>query len=653
MITKVIMCGIVGALDLSGNNRTFPHRFILSMTQAIAHRGPDDESVYIKPGIAIGVRRLSIVDINNGRQPISNQSQNLWVAFNGELFDYRKLRHQLLNRNIDFSTNCDTEIWLHLYEQYQEQMFQHTQGQFAVSLWDAQNQILILGRDRVGICPLYYTIVDGWLLWASEIKSILATGLIIPKPDLKGIDHLFNFFCAGSVRTFFEEIKLIPPGHYLRVKGNQIKIHQYWDLNFPDEGDERKVKNPIELSNELNQLLYAAVAKRMQSDVPVVNYLSGGVDSSLILALSCKVNNNPVPSYTISLNKVGRDEKTNAEECASLFNSNLTTLYLDGKKIVNAFPELILATEGPLLDTSCSALMQLANIVNDHGFKVALSGEGADEALAGYFCFKMQKITNILKGLLGCSIPTMTKNILQKSLFCDQSNNFTQPNINQAAQQFLYETVGMTRSKIYSKQMLDYLQFHNPYEDLQIINERMQYWHPLNQSLYVSYKVMLPGLLMLSKGDRIAMHSSVEMRYPYLDENIIAFCATIDPAYKLRGLTEKWLLRKAAANTLPAHIANRRKINFSTKLSGIFLNKDRPIWVDQLLSEESLKKSGYFNLDTVAKELKILTKYPRLIPRQFVFDAALTTVITTQLWHHLFFDELCELPTWTAKNIKP
>jgi asparagine synthase (glutamine-hydrolysing) len=651
MIAKVTMCGIVGALDLSGK-RTFPHRSISSMIQAIAHRGPDDENVYIKPGIALGIRRLSIVDIHNGRQPISNKSQTIWVTFNGEIFDYRHLRHQLLNRDHDFSTQCDSEIWLHLYEEYRDQMFHKAKGQFAVSLWDAEKQQLILGRDRIGICPLYYTIADGWLLWASEIKSLLATGLVTPKPDLKGIDHLFNFFCAGSVRTFFEGIKLIPPGHYLCVKDNQIKIHQYWDLNFPDAGDERKVKNPAELINELDQLLYTAVANRMDCDVPVVSYLSGGIDSSLLLGLSCKVNNHPIPSYTISLNKVGHDEKTNAEKCAHLFYSPLTTLHLNKNDIVNAFPELILATEGPLLDTSCAALMQLANKVHEHGFKVALSGEGADEALAGYFCFKMQKISNILKSLTG-SLPTLTKKMLQKSLFCDASDNqIQQHTINQAAQHFLYETVGMARNKIYSKTMLDYLQFHNPYEDLQIINKRMQDWHPLNQSLYVSYKVMLPGLLMLSKGDRIAMHSSVEMRYPYLDEDVIAFCASINPMYKLNGFTEKWLLRKVAANRLPTDIANRKKRNFSTKLSSLFLNENRPIWVDQLLSDESLKKSGYFDPDTVIKELQRQAKYPRLTPRQFVFDAALTTVITTQLWHHLFFEELCELPSWKTKKIK-
>jgi asparagine synthase (glutamine-hydrolysing) len=645
------MCGIVGALDLTGK-RTFSHERLLAMTQAIAHRGPDDEHIQIAPGFALGARRLAIIDLHDGRQPISNKAKNIWVAFNGELFDYPKLRTELLHQKHDLTTHCDTEAWLHLYEEYGEKMLDHAHGQFGVSLWDEREQLLILARDRVGICPLYYTIADGWLLWASEIKSLFASGLVTLKPDLKGIDHLFNFFCAGATRTFFEGITLIPPGHYLRVKNNEIRSHQYWDLNFPTAGEERKVQDPMILIEELDHLLNKAIKKRLHCDVPVVSYLSGGVDSSLILGLSCKLNKKPLPSFTIGLDKVGHNEQSEAAESANLFQSNLTTLRLNASNIAQAFPELILAAEGPILDTSCSALMQLASEVNNQGYKVALSGEGADEAFAGYFCFKSQKISEKVREWIGFTIPDMTRKLIQKSIQCELPSHLTPPkhNINQSAQQFLYETVGMARGSVYSNDMWENLNDHNPYLDLQITNNKIKQWHPLNQSLYVGYKVMLPGLLMISKGDRIAMRSSVEMRYPYLDEDIITFCASIDPSYKLRGLTEKWLLRQVAAKVLPTHIANRRKICFSTSLSRIFLSKDRPAWVDQLLSPESLKKSGYFDPTKVINERKLQARFPNIMPRQFVLDATLTTVISTQLWHHTFFGELCDLPVWNREN---
>jgi len=646
------MCGIVGALDLTGV-REFSRDRLLAMTRAIAHRGPDDEHVHLEPGLALGVRRLSIIDLPHGRQPIANEAKDVWVAFNGELFDYPEIRQELLKRGHHMLTRCDTEAWVHLYEDHGEKMFDFARGQFAVALWDRKNHTLLLGRDRVGICPLYYTIAEGWLLWASEVKSLFSSGLVTPKPDTKGIDYLFNFFCAGATRTFFEGITLVPPGQYIRIKDSQLRFCQYWDLDFPNAGDERRLADPTPLIEELDSLLDKAVQKRLRCDVPVASYVSGGVDSSLILGMGSRLNKEPLPAFTISLNKVGHDERSKSEEAAAVCGSHLTTLTLDASQIAAAFPELILAAEGPILDTSCSALMQLAALVNQKGYKVVLTGEGADEAFGGYFCFKAQKMSENVRQWFGPTLSRMTRKLTQYSVHRKPRHGLidTRDALYGArpAQQFLYETVGLARESVYSESMWESLGHHNPYDDLEIRNPRIKHWHPLNQSLYVGYKVMLPGLLMLSKGDRVAMHSSVETRYPYLDEDVIAFCASIDPKYKLYGLTEKWILRKVAAKFLPKNIANRRKISFSTHLSSIFLDKNRPRWVDQLLSYESIKKAGYFDPNKVARERMLLANYPQIMPRQFVLDAVLTTVVSTQLWHHLFFGGLCDLPVWTPK----
>src|SRR5205823_4239259 len=233
------MCGIAGALDLRGT-REFSWQRLLAMTGAIAHRGPDDEQVHREPGVALGARRLAIVDLAGGRQPIGNEDHSIWVAFNGELFEYPELRQELLARGHHLATRCDTEAWVHLYEDLGEGMFAKARGQFAVSLWDRRGRTLILGRDRVGICPLYYAERDGWLLWGSEVKALLASGMVAAQPDPKGIDHLFTFFCAGTTRTFFEGVKSIPPGHYLKVKDGRVELKQYWDLDFPDAGQERR-----------------------------------------------------------------------------------------------------------------------------------------------------------------------------------------------------------------------------------------------------------------------------------------------------------------------------------------------------------------------------------------------------------------------------
>jgi len=643
------MCGIAGALDLS-DTRSFPADRLLAMTGAIAHRGPDDEQTHHEPGLALGSRRLSIVDLAGGRQPLANEDGSIWVSFNGELFEYPELRRELLAKGHRLAKRCDTEAWVHLYEDDGEGFFQRARGQFAVALWDRPRRTLFLGRDRVGICPLYYTQADGWLLWASEVKALLASGLVSARPDVQGIDHLFSFFCAGTTRTFFEGIKSIPPGHFLRVRDGRIEQKMYWDLDFPDAGQERRLDDPGPLVDELEALLRQAVERRLRGDVPVVSYISGGLDSTVVLGLSSRERGRAVPSFTIGLDRAGPDERVNSAESAEVLGSPLTVVTMDRAKLASAFPELVVAAEGPVLDTSCAALMRLARAVHDQGYKVALTGEGADEALAGYVWYKSQKVRNGLNNHGLGFINWLTRGAILASIGGGSKHRspiFGTMGV-RSAQQDMYELISQSRSVLYSDSMWSRLDGHDPYTDLDITNDRIGRWHPLNQSLYVGYKVMLAGLLMISKGDRIAMHSSVETRYPFLDDDVIAFCAGIDPSYKLHGLTEKWILRKVAAKTLPAQIANRPKTMFRASLSSTFLGAARPPWVDQLLSPESLRATGYFDPAAVARERAAQVRWPRITPKRIVFDLGLTSVVSTQLWHHLYCGGgLCELPIWT------
>jgi len=645
------MCGIAGALDLRGT-REFPAQRLLAMTGAIAHRGPDDEQVHIEPGVALGARRLSIIDLAGGRQPIANERGDIWVAFNGELFEYPELREKLLARGHRLATRCDTEAWVHLYEDHGEAMFESARGQFAVSLWDRPNRTLILGRDRVGICPLYYVERDGWLLWGSEIKALLASGMVPAAPDPKGIDHLFSFFCAGTTRTFFEGIKSLAPGHFLRIRDGRVEVKQYWDLDFPDQGDERRLDDPTPLVDEFEGLLRQAVERRLRGDVPVVSYISGGLDSTVVLGLSSRQRGAAVPSFTIGLDRAGPDERPQSVEAAQVLGSKLTTVTMDKAKIASAFPELTVAAEGPILDTSCAALMRLAETVHNQGYKVALTGEGADEALAGYIWFKSQKVRESIVRKIGQPLPRLFRKLMLGAVGGSAARRPAELAIRgtRPAQQDMYELISQARATLYTDGMWNRLGDHDPYTDLSITNDRIGKWHPLNQSLYVGYKVMLAGLLMISKGDRIAMHSSVETRYPFLDDDVINFCAGISPDYKLHGMTEKWILRQVAAKTLPPQIANRPKTMFRASLAKTFLGPDRPSWVDQLLSPESLRETGYFDPETVARQRTLQMWIPRITPRRLAFDVALTCVVSTQLWHHLFCGGgLCDLPTWSPE----
>jgi asparagine synthase (glutamine-hydrolysing) len=645
------MCGIAGAYDLTGT-REFPRERLHAMTEAIVHRGPDDDGFYVEPGVALGARRLSIVDLAGGHQPIANEDRSIWVAFNGELFEYPELRRDLLANGHTLSTRCDTEAWVHLYEESGLGMFERARGQFAVSLWDRTNRRLVLGRDRVGICPLYYAERDGWLLWGSEVKSLLASGLVEAVPDVKGIDHLFSFFCAGTTRTFFQGVKSLAPGWFLEVEDGRIRPKCYWDFDFPDKGQERRLDDPAPLIDEFEGLLHQSIERRLRGDVPVVSYISGGLDSTVVLGLATRQMGRPVPSFTIGwLNKAGPDERLEAAESAEALGSPLTTVEMRKSDISRAFPELITAAEGPVMDTSCAALMRLAQSVHSEGYKVALTGEGADEALAGYVWYKSRKFWDGLENRFGGGPGSRLRNLGLKLVGGGSAHRPARFVLGEprTAQQDMYEMIGQARPVFFTDDMWDRIGEGDPYADLGLDVKRMERWAPLNRSLYVGYKVMLAGLLMIAKGDRISMNSSVETRYPFLDEDVIKFCSEISPDYKLHGWNEKWILRQVAARTLPKAIANRPKTMFRARMAQTFLGDDRPHWVDQLLSRESLEKTGYFKPEIVERERMIQTSIPRITPRRFVFDVALTCVVTTQLWHHIYCGGgLCDLPTWQA-----
>jgi len=643
------MCGIAGALDLR-DRREFPAARLLAMTAAIAHRGPEDEQVHIEPGVALGARRLAIVDLAGGRQPLCNEDGTVWVAQNGEVFEYPEFQKELIANGHTLSTRCDTELWVHFYEDLGRGMFNKARGQYAVSLWDRKERTLLLGRDRVGICPLYYAEVDGWLLWGSEIKAILASGMIDARADRRGIDVFFNTFCASTSRTFFEGIKILPPGHFLSVRDGRVEMVRYWDLDFPDAGDERRLKDPTPLIDELEHLMRQAVERRLRGDVPVVSYISGGLDSTVVLGLSSRERGYAVPSFTIGLNKAGPDERSQAVESAEALGSKLTMVTMDRTDIINAYPELIRAAEGPVMDSSAACLMQLAKAVHAQGYKVALTGEGADEALAGYPWFKSQQVRNVMRRVAGNWLPAGIRNVIVGSMKGNPAHlpprmgfQGTRP-----AQQDVYDLMAQSRSFLYSGEMWDGVEDFSAYDDLHIDHERFRNWAPLNQSLYVGYKVMLAGLLLHGKGDRVAMNSSVEGRYPLLDEDVVAFCSTIAPEYKLKGLTDKWILRQVAARTLPKKIANRPKTMFRASRSEAFFDSGRPAWVDQLLSPESLRKTGYFDPEGVAREVAAHGRFPKFAPKRIIMDLSLTCVAATQLWHHTYLGGgLCDLPTWS------
>ena len=652
------MCGIAGIVDLSGK-RPVPAGMLRAMAAAMIHRGPDEDGFLELPGLGLASRRLSIIGLADGRQPISNEDHSVFVVYNGELFDYRERKAELEGRGHRFATHCDTEIIPHLWEDHQESTFERLRGQFAVALWDQNRQRLVLARDRFGICPLYWTrqrTADGeWLLFASEIKALLATGLIDARPDVRGINHIFTFFSLPGPVTCFEGIQALPPGHFLSVQfgqaGGKTRVHEqtYWQIDFPDRGDEDPGRDSKKVIDEFEKILLGAVERRLRADVPVVAYLSGGVDSSTLVALACHIRGEAIPTFTIQIKDPVLDETSEAGLVARHVGARPVVVGCGAEEVLNNYSRLIQAAEGPVVDTSCAALMLLAEEVHRQHYKVAVAGEGSDEWLAGYPWYKVERLLNFLDFIPGLPLGQMARRAFLRLTgaprFPWSVTRRIQDSIGgKNAWLNIYGMMSLSRLRFYSESMRERLGDHNPYADLEPNIERMRRWHPLNRGSYLAGRVHLAGLLMNAKGDRVAMHSSVETRYPFLDEEVFDFLAKLHPRWKMRGFTDKYILRRVAERWLPRQIAWRKKAMFRAPFDS-FHAEQAPPFVDQLLSEESLRKTSYFEPSAVALHRQAFRAMRPYSPQRVLLEMGLVGVIATQLWHQTFIDgSLADLP---------
>lgn len=634
------MCGIVGAFDLR-EQRVFDPVVLHRMAQSVAHRGPDDSFAFLEPGIAMATQRLAIVDVEGGRQPLADPEKRVIASQNGEIFNASELRQELIQKGYSFRSTCDTEIWPSLFLSERHNAFLEAKGQFAVAIWDRRARSLYLGRDRIGICPLYYAVADGFLLWASEIKALLASKMIVAQANLSGLDHVFNLFAAGTKQTAFRDIFSLWPGHYLHAQHDSYAIHRYWDLSFPKAGEERKGVTKV-LCDELEDQITRSVSKRLVSDGSIAGYLSGGLDSTLITAIVRRlVPHRKWEAFTVGFENAGIDERERSQKHAAALGVSLHTLVCDSADILETLPELILATEGPVMDMATTCLLRLAKLVRSHGHKVVCTGEGADEAMGGYVWHKTAKILAALGNpkWFRRFIWQLATPFAPQDSFSDYFDEMYPGLLD------LYEPLSKGRFLFYSPALATAIRPHNPFTELDISVEKMKDWAPLHQGLYLEYKLMLPGHLLLAKGDRVAMNAGVETRYPFLDEDFIEYTSQLAPEYKLRGLTEKWLLREVARRLFPKQIRTPPKGMFRAK--SLCQLHPQPKFIKQLLSPESLRQTGYFSVEKVAHEQKLQQLLPTFHPHRMVADGSFSALVTTQLWHHLFLGGgLCDLPPY-------
>ncbi|CAN5581819.1 asparagine synthase (glutamine-hydrolyzing) [soil metagenome] len=648
------MCGIAGMIDLTGR-RSVPPEVVPRMAGAILHRGPDEGGMLYEPGVHLANQRLSIVGLADGKQPISNEDGSVWTVLNGEFFDYPKLKKSLEAKGHTFRTHTDTELIPHLWEEYGPKLVDHLTGQYAFCVWDKRTNELLIARDRSGICPLHFATVkrDGtdWLLFNSEIKGLLASGFIDARPDLTGINHIFTFFGQPGPATVFQGVSTLLAGRYLHLKPGQwpvteqLKQRIYWQIEYPNEGEEHD-GDEKKIVDRYEELLYAAVERRLFADVPVVSYLSGGVDSSLVVAMANKVLGRPIPTFTISVKGKGLDEESEALGVAKALGCDPFIINYTPDDLRNGYPELIRAAEFPVMDTSCLALLNLAKTVHARGFKVALTGEGPDEWLGGYPWFKIHKALSTFGQGLGFRLrrlalklsgaPPFGTDVIRKAQDLVGGHNGWMD---------VYGLISLSKLRFYSPKLKEQLLDVSAYDDLDL-NPDITKWHPFHRQMYLGCRIMLPGHQLSCKGDRIAMHSSVETRYAFLDEELLKYTATLHPRWKLRGYrSDKFIERKVAERWLPKEIAWRKKKMFRAPMESFHTEKSQGQgWIEQVMSKESIAKAGFFDYGAVAAARTKLPSMGNGIGRTGL-EMGLSAVTATQLWYHLYIDgSLCDIP---------
>ncbi len=637
------MCGIAGYIDKAEKANT---KVLNRMLTRINHRGPDECGIYTNENIGFGSVRLSIIDIAGGHQPMPNEDLTLWIIFNGEIFNYVELRQELEEKGHKFRTQSDTEVVVHLYEEFGEECLTKLNGQFVFSIWDKNNQELFLARDRVGIRPLYYYHTPDLFVYASEIKAIFEHEKVTRELSEEGISETFTFWTTISPNTVFKGIKECPPGHFIKLKNNQITIKRYWELSFATK-DNYFQGTFQEAITKFDELFQDSIRIRLRADVPVAAYLSGGLDSSITTAYIKKIEPKVLQTFSVGFTEKEFDESYFQNIASNYFNTKHISHICTTKEVAENFPQVVWHCEMPLLRTSPSPMFSLSKIVRENNIKVVITGEGADELLAGYNIFKENKIRHFWAKYPKSRIRPLLLKKLYPYITALQNAN---PN---ALKMFFGYKLSETDSPIYShllrwknssniknhfsKTTQEKLLGFDPYKNLMTnLSGQMDKMDPLAKAQYIEMVVFLSGYLLSSQGDRMGMANSVEGRYPFLDHRIIEFCASLPPDFKMKGLNEKVLLKKMMKGKLPEEILNRPKQAYRAPILSSFLGSDAPAFVMDLLSTDPLLEADIFNPESV---VKLLAKMNSGKAYSEIDNMALTAIISTQLLYKQFIKE--------------
>ncbi len=639
------MCGIAGFLDLD-LEQPAEERLLGPMLDAILHRGPDEAGMHVDGPIAMGTRRLSIMDLATGQQPLCNEDGTVWISYNGETFNFPDLRRGLEARGHRFRSRTDTEALVHLYEEHGDDLVKHLNGQFAFALWDSRRRRLLLGRDRLGIRPLYWTQVGRRFAWASEVKALLALPGVVPQLDPVGLQHVFTYAAPSAPRTMFRGINQLPAGSVMVVSEGRIERRTYWDLDFPAAGEAVDDRGEAAYSREVAEMLEDSVRLQLAADVPVGVYCSGGLDSSVIAGLVGRLHMIPLRTFSIGFEDKWFDEIAHARAVARHLGAEAHEVTISSVDVRTGMPRNVLHAEHATLITEGVPLMRLAQLAREH-VTVVLTGEGADEAFGGYGYFRLDKARRILDRFPFSLAAGAARWLVQRKTGAD----YVLPGRGDVsdterrygfypAMQPEFEFGQRLFDSVIAPSMRDELAGHDPASDLELPSERIRRWHPFDQSTYIAYKVRLQNHQIGPLGDRMTMAASVEGRYPFLDHRFVEMVARIPRHYKLKGFREKHILRTALGHLMPPAVAKRTKQPFQSPC-GTAVIRDPGTYVHDVLSERSVRDLGYFDPAAVKRMIDTVQHYrihrhKEVNLERVAAELGVIGVLTTHLWHELF-----------------
>jgi asparagine synthase (glutamine-hydrolysing) len=600
------MCGICGILNIDGDKKVDSDQ-LKKMTQVIIHRGPDDVGYYVKDNIGLGIRRLSIIDLVTGHQPISSEDQSIWVVLNGEIYNFLELRDNLIKKGHSFRTKTDTETIVHLYEEYGLECVKHLRGMFCFAIWDDKRKRLVLAKDRIGIKPLYYSVCRDQLLFGSEIKCILQHPRFERKIDSDALKDYFTFLYVPAPKTIFSGIFKLLPGHILVQEDKKLTIEKYWEVKyetFHKRSEDYFVEGFLEKLKE-------AVRMHLLSDVPLGAFLSGGIDSSSVVALMSQVATKPVMTFSIGYPDENRyfDERKEAREVAEKFGTQHQE-FIVKPDLVDILPKSIKHFDEPFADSSFIPNYYISQLAREK-VKVALSGLGGDELSAGYV-----RYLGVILGEYYNKLPSSLKRMIKSLITSLPQVSGDNPIISRAkrfvkgvallAQHSYLEYISAFNqedlSKLLSGDVRKETEKYDPQQSFFSYFSHAESDDMLNKMLFLDFKTYLPDDL-LTLTDRMSMAHSLEIRVPFLDHQLIEFLATVPPQLKIKNLQKKYIHKKAVSKILPKEILQKKKKGFSLPL-GSWFRKELKEFVQEVLTQDQVEKTGLFNQEYINQILK-------------------------------------------------